>query len=161
MKAYFLRLRRRDEFLWQNILLVRNFRAWFERILMFDDYHLVGARRIWTRESRLAGESSELPRTPCAKSSTLYPLTTYLDEHPDNGDKHESRWRNRLPRDNLPNVQLQTFRRRALAMAVLAREKIITFMTSLRKNVLVENVIGLPVTIEAWSVLIFNLLSYY
>ena len=159
MKAYFLRLHCHDEFLWLNISPCAQFSSVIWEDLDVRRLPPCEIRRIWTRETRLVDESSELLRTLCAKSSTLYPLTTYL-ELSDNGDKHESRWRNRLPRDNLSNVQLQTLRRCTLAMAVLAREKNITFMTSLRKNVLIENRNRIVNTIETWSMCWFSIFCH-
>jgi len=93
----------------------------FERILTFDDYHLVTGQGGLERESWLASKSSESPRTPLQDEEEFDLIS--IDNLPRRAleDKHESRWRNRLPRDNLSNVQLQTFRRRALAMTVLAK----------------------------------------
>lgn len=107
VRAYFSHFRR-DEPLRLNTFSMRDLRSRFERILTFDDHHLVakeGGFECWIP----VGEQIERVPPHCRRrSSTLHPLTTYFDELLDNGDKHESRWRNRLPRDNLPNVQFQT-----------------------------------------------------
>jgi len=131
VRAYFS-FRCHVEFLRLNIFLACDLRAQFARILIRRLLPCCRARRIWARIS--VGEKIILRARREIRPYIHWQLTSTSSRIMEISTRvvGEIGWE----RDNLPNVQLQTFRRCALGMVVLARGKSIIFVTSLRINVL-------------------------